>query len=69
MKTIEHNSPALTVNDVLENHIGDLQWRGQQDGGGEAGLDFVNLGTAGTPYFETEQELDQYLTDVAGLMK
>ena len=68
MKTMEQNSPALTVNEVLQNHIGDLQWRGQQDGGGQAGLDFVNVGTAGTPYFETEQDLDKYISDVAALI-
>ena len=63
----KYTSPALTVTDIIQHHIGDLQWRYEQDGGGEEGLKFVNFGTCGTPEFATEKEFHEYIKEAGNL--
>ena len=64
----EYTSPALTVADIISHHVSDLEGRYTDNGGGHDGISFVNQGTYGTPYFETEKEFQEYISEIGGLI-
>jgi hypothetical protein len=59
---------ALTTQDALRHHLGDLRFRSEQDGGGESGLANVNYSTCSTPEFQTLEEFEQYTNEVETLI-
>jgi|TARA_R110000764_G_scaffold32832_2_gene73916 hypothetical protein len=64
----EYTPPPLTVADIISHHVSDLEGRYTDNGGDQEGLDYVNQGTHGTPYFETEKEFQEYISEVWGLI-
>lgn len=57
----------LTIDTVLMNHVSDLSYCYNADGGGKDGLNFVNQGTCGTPYFENVKQFEEYIAAVQAL--
>lgn len=60
----EYVPPALTVANIISHHVSDLEGRYTESGGGQDGLNSVNHGTYGTPYFETEKEFQEYISEI-----
>ena len=59
--------PTGMLGDVLgflKNHLGDVKYQYAQDG-----VDYVNYNSCDTPYFETDAEFEQYMSQLKATIK